>query len=94
MRYFRTADDDLYESIRLQLDAAWGHPTNDGRTFTCIDPVAVAPRDLSGLVLLAVQDEFISYEPAATILPQLLASGAVEEISEAAFAAGVARPEQ
>ena len=90
MRYFRTDDADLYESIRLQLDAAWGHPTPDGQTVTCIDPVGVAPRDLSGLVLLAVQDEFVSYEPAATILPQLLASGAVEEISEAAFAAAVA----
>lgn len=93
MRYFRTADADLYESIRLQLDAAWGHPTADGSTVTCIDPVAVAPRDLSGRVLLAVRDEFVTYEPAASILPQLLASGAVEEITEAEFAAAVARPE-
>lgn len=93
MKYFRTADADLYESIRLQLDAAWGHPTADGSTVTCIDPVAVAPRDLSGRVLLAVRDEFLTYEPAASILPQLLASGAVEEISEAVFAAAVARPE-
>jgi hypothetical protein len=92
MRYFRTANADLYESIRLQLDAAWGHPTADGSTVTCIDPVTVAPRDQSGNVLLAVRDEFATYEPAASILPQLLASGAVDEISEAAFAAGVARP--
>lgn len=92
MRYFRTADADLYESIRLQLDAAWGHPTPDGSTLTCVDPVAVAPRDQAGNVLLAVREEFLAYEPAASILPQLLASGAVEEISEAEFAAGVARP--
>jgi hypothetical protein len=87
MRYLRTSDADLYESIRLQLDAAWGHPTPDGRTVTCIDPVAVALRDQGDRVLLAVQDEFLAYEPAATILPQLLASGAVEEISEAAYRA-------
>lgn len=85
MRYFRTSDADLYESIRLQLDAAWGHPTPDGKTITCIDPVAVAPRDAAGRVLLAVRAEFLAYEPAASILPQLLASGAVEEISEAEY---------
>jgi hypothetical protein len=80
MRYFRTSDASLYESIRLQLDAAWGHPTPDGRTITCIDPAAVAPRDAAGRVLLAVRDEFATWEPAASLLPQLLASGAVEEI--------------
>jgi len=80
MRFFRTADANLYESIRLQLDAAWGHPTPDGKTITCIDPAAVAPRDAAGRVLLAVRDEFATWEPAASLLPQLLASGAVEEI--------------
>lgn len=85
MRFFRTADTDLYESIRLQLDAAWGHPTPDGRTVTCFDPAAVAPRDASGRLLLAVHDEFATWEPAAAMLPQLLASGAVEEIDASAY---------
>jgi hypothetical protein len=85
MRYFRTADADLYESIRLQLDAAWGHPTPDGQTVTCFDPAAVAPHDAAGRLLLAVNDEFATWEPAATLLPQLLASGAVEEIDAAAY---------
>ncbi|NBW19436.1 MAG: hypothetical protein EBR82_66825 [Caulobacteraceae bacterium] len=82
MRFFRTADAALYESIRSQLDAAWGHPTADGKTVTCFDPAAVAPRDSSGRLLLAVHDEFPTWEPAATLLPQLLASGAVQEIDE------------
>lgn len=85
MRYFRTADPALYESIRLQLDAAWGHPNAD--TVTCIDPAAVAPRDGQRRILLAVNDEFCDYEPAATVLPGLLASGAVEEIDEAEYRA-------
>lgn len=89
MRFFRTADAALYESIRSQLDAAWGHPTADGKTLTCFDPAAVAPRDSSGRLLLAVHDEFPTWEPAATLLPQLLASGAVEEISEAAYRAAL-----
>lgn len=83
MRYFRTADAGLYESIRLQLDAAWGHPNAD--TMTCIDPVAVAPRDGQGRVLLAVNDEFCAYEDVAVVLPGLIASGSVEEIDEAAY---------
>jgi hypothetical protein len=91
-RFFRTADAALYESIRLQLDAAWGHPTPDGRTVTCFDPASLAPRDPAGRLLLAVNDEFATWEPAATLLPQLLASGAVEEISESAYADALPRP--
>lgn len=89
MRYFRTADAELYEAIRSQLDAAWGHPTADGKTLTCIDPVEVAPRDGLGNVLLAVRDEFVGYEPAASLVPRLLATKDVEEISEAVFGAAV-----
>lgn len=89
MTYLRTADADLYETVRLQLDAAWGHPTPDGRTITCFDPAAVAARDSVGRILLAVRDEFTTFGPAATLLPQLLASGAVEEISEAEYLASL-----
>jgi hypothetical protein len=85
MRYFRTADDALYESVRLGLDAAWGHPSPDGRTVTCIDPAAVAPRDAQGRIVLAVNDEFCTYSVAVDLLPQLLAGGVVEEIDEANF---------
>lgn len=81
VRFFRTADAALYETIRLQLDAAWGHPTPDGQTLTCFDPVAVAPRDAAGRVLLAVNDEFCQYEAVAAVLPSLLAAGAVQEIT-------------
>lgn len=86
MRYFRTADAALYETIRLQLDAAWGHPTPDGQTVTCFDPVAVAPRDAAGRVLLAVNDEFCAYEAVAAVLPALLASGAIAEITAGQYA--------
>lgn len=78
MRFFRTANAALYESIRLQLDAAWGHPNE--QTATCIDPVGVAPRDAEGRILLAVDDAFAGYEPVPSMLPGLLAGG-VEEIA-------------
>jgi hypothetical protein len=93
MRFFRTADEPLYEAVRLQLDAAWGHPTPDGQTITCFDPAIVAPRDSAGRLLLAVNDEFATWEPAATMLPQLLASGAVEEITAGECQAAIQTPD-
>jgi hypothetical protein len=80
-RYYRIADDQLYEQVRLSLDAAWGHepPT------TCVDPAAVAPRDSQRRILLAVRPEFVAFDAVAAMLPQLLASGAVEEINAAEY---------
>jgi hypothetical protein len=91
MRFF-AASESVYENARAILDAAWGHPTADGMTITCIDPAAVAPRDLQGRIVLAVNDEFCAYSVAAEVLPQLLASGAVEEIDAAAYMAAVSQP--
>ena len=82
-RFFRIPDDATYEAIRVQLDEAWGHP--DGVTVTCVDPAAVAPRDALGAILLAVDVQFCGYPIAAQMLPQLLASGAVEEIAAEAY---------
>jgi hypothetical protein len=86
-RFFR-GDVATYEAIRADLDFAWGLP-NDKGTVTCIAPAAEAPADSQGRVLLAVNDKFATWEPAATLLPQLLASGAVEEISEATYRAAL-----
>lgn len=88
MRYFR-ANADVYEQARQTLDAAWGHPTADGLTVTCIRPAAIAPRDSQGRIVLAVHDEFCTFSVAAELLPQLLASGAVEEIDAATYAAAL-----
>lgn len=86
-RFFRS-DAATYETIRLQLDAAWGHGPGTG-TLTCFEPAATAPRDTQGRVLLAVLAEFCEYDAVAAVLPQLLASGAVEEISEATYRASI-----
>jgi hypothetical protein len=79
--YYRIASDELYEQVRLSLDATWGHepPT------TCVDPATVAPRDSQGRILLAVRPEFVAFDAVAAMLPQLLASGAVEEITAAEY---------
>lgn len=90
MRYLR-ATESVYEQARAALDAAWGHPTADGRTLTCIEPAATAPRDADGLIVLAVDDAFTAYSVASTMLPQLLASGAVAEIDAAAYKSALDR---
>jgi hypothetical protein len=93
MRYFRCdAGDEAYEQARLALDAAWGHPNADTNTQTCIDPAAVAPRDLAGRIVLAVNDEFCAYPAAAEMLSLMLGSGAAIEISEADYQSATDRP--
>lgn len=89
-RYFRS-DAATYETIRLRLDAEWGHGLGTG-TETCFEPAATAPRDDKGKLLLAVRSEFCQYEAVALMLPGLLASGAVEEIDEAVYRAAVEKP--
>lgn len=87
MRFFRcNTGDAAYEQIRLTLDAAWGLPNESTKTTTCIDPAAVAPRDSQGRVVLAVQQEFCEFTPAVDLLPQLVASGVVSEITAADYA--------
>lgn len=87
MRFFRSQPA-VYEQVRVSLDAAWGHPSPNG-TRTCIEPEPTAPHDSQGRVLLAVRDEFCSFSAAAEMLPQLLASGAVEEITEGDYQAAL-----
>jgi len=87
MRCFRSSTA-VYEQARLALDAAWRLPNEKG-TVTCIEPAPTAPRDAQGRIVLAVNDEFVAYPAAAEMLPQLLASGAVEEIGLATYLAVV-----
>jgi hypothetical protein len=77
-----------YEQMRLSLDAAWGHGEGKG-TVTCFTPAANAPRGSDGLLVLAVRAEFCDYEAVAAVLPGLLASGTVVEISESEYRAAV-----
>lgn len=81
-RYFVFPTDSVYETAREQMDARFGYPTQDGLTATCIQPSATADRNILGQIVLLVGDEFCAYEAVAAVLPSLLASGAVEEISE------------
>lgn len=86
-RFFR-ASPAVYEQVRAQVDSAWGYPTKIG-TQTCIPPADEQSTDSQGRCLLAVLVEWTTWEPVATLLPQMIAVGQVEEISEAEYWAAV-----
>lgn len=90
MRFFRTPSDELYEGIRLQLDAAWGLTE---RGCTCITPAAEAPRDSEGRIVLAVDTAFTEFEAVAAMLPGLLASEQVVEITREEYMEAIAPSE-
>lgn len=86
MRYFRSTAA-IYEQVRATLDQAWGYPNAETKTLTAIPPVGELPTDQQGRVYLAISAEYCDYILPSQMLPELLASGAVEEIDAAAYAA-------
>jgi hypothetical protein len=85
---FFSADEAIYESVRLSLDSAWGHGPDTG-TASAYEPATAAPRSSDGEVLLAVRSQFAEYPAVAAVLPSLLESGAVREISEQTYRAAL-----
>jgi hypothetical protein len=86
MRYFR-ATPAVYGSIGSQLDAAYGYPNAETKTLRTLPLAADLPADGQGRVYLAVDAAYCEYILPGEMLPQLLASGAVEEVDAATYAA-------
>ena len=78
-RYY-SVDPVAYEQTRLWLDVEWGHGPGKA-TETCVHPLAIAPRNAAGRVMLQVWDVFLGYDAVAAVLPSLIASGKVVEIT-------------
>lgn len=91
MRYFRSTPG-IYAGICDQLDAAYGYPNPEAKTERALPLASTLPVDATGRVYLAIDAEFCEYTLPAELLPDLLASGAVEEITEAAYMAAVGTP--
>lgn len=91
-RYFRSSSA-VYESIRAQLDAAWGYPSADGKTLTAVMPADTAPHDSVGRVYLVVDAAYCEYVLPSQILSDMLSSGAVEEIDEATYQSALQEPD-
>lgn len=85
MRYFR-ANAAVYEEVRAMLNQAWGYPNAETKTLTAIPPASDLPTDSGGMVYLAVDSQYCEYILPAELLPNLLASGDVEEITAGEYA--------
>lgn len=86
MRYFRSTPA-VYGSICSQLDAAYGYPNAETKTERALPLAAELPTDAQGRVYLAISAEYCNYVLPSEMLPQLLASGAVEEVDAATYTA-------
>ena len=86
MRYFRTTPA-VYAGICSQLDAAYGYPNSDTKTERALPLASGLPADGQGRVYLAVDAAYCDYILPGQMLPDLLASGAVEELTEAQYLA-------
>jgi hypothetical protein len=91
MRYFRSSPA-VYANICTQLDAAYSYPNAETKTARALPLVSELPSDARGRVYLAISQEHCEYILPSEMLPQLLASGAVEEVSEAAYRALLPTP--
>ncbi len=86
MRYFRSTLS-VYADICSQLDEAYGYPNTETKTLRTLPLKADLPGDNEGRVYLAVSQEYCDYILPGQMLPELLASGAVEEVDAATYSA-------
>ena len=89
-RYF-TSSPEAYEYVALQLNLAYGYPKPETLTERAL-PLLVDMPQANGLVYVAVDAAYCDYNLPSELLPQLLASGSVDEITESQYNAIVAKP--
>ena len=87
-RYIRSTPT-VYAAICAQLDAAWGYPNADTKTERSLPLADALPADEQGRVYLAISADYCEYVVPSQLLPDLLASGAVEEITAAEYQAAL-----
>ena len=85
-RHFRSTVA-VYQSVCDALDAAYGYPHPETLTDRALPLVESLPADSQGRVYLAVSAEYCEFTLPSELLPQLLASGAVEEITAEEYGA-------
>ena len=91
LRVFK-ATDSVVEHVRGVLDQAWGYPNAETLTESCLPLASQLPHDKAGLAYLVVADEFCTYDPASQMLPMLLSSGQVTELTHAEYRRLFERP--
>lgn len=84
-RYFRSSPA-VYVGICQQLDAAYGYPNAETKTERTLPLAETLPSDGQGRVYLAIDSEYCDFILPGQMLPELLASGAVEELTAEQYA--------
>jgi hypothetical protein len=77
----------VYTGVCSQLDAAYGYPNAETKTERALPLPEELPADAQGRVYLAISQEYCDYILPSEMLPQLLASGAAEEVTAAVYEA-------
>jgi hypothetical protein len=80
---FFLVDAGTYESIRANLDAMWGHPSNG--TATCMPPAAEAVKNAQGIIFCPVLRDTCDWPEVAAVLSQLLSANVITEADESAY---------
>jgi len=80
-RHFRSAPD-VYADICAQLDAEYGYPSAATKTLRTLPVASELPSDGGGRVYLSISAEYCDFVLPSQMLPALLASGVVEELTE------------
>jgi hypothetical protein len=86
MRYFRSTEN-VYQVVCSQLDAAYGYPNAATKTLRSLPLASELPHDSQQRVYIAVDADYCNYILPSELLPQLLASGAIEEITQSQYQA-------
>ena len=84
IRYFRSMPD-VYAAVSSQLDAAYGYPNAETKTERTLPLVANLPTDGQGRVYLSISAEYCDYILPGQMLPELLDSGVVEEVTQGEY---------
>jgi hypothetical protein len=91
MRYFRSLLA-VYVDICRQLDAAYGYPNAETKTERALPLATDLPSDSQGRVYLAISANYCDFILPSQMLPALLATGDVEEITAAEYQAAIEQP--
>jgi hypothetical protein len=84
-RFFKSSSA-VYAKVLETLDAAWGFPKLG--FLHCFLPLEYAPK-FNGFAFLAIQAEDAEMEPAGEMLAGLIASGDVQEVTQADYVAAM-----
>jgi len=85
MNRFFIVDPTAYEQTRLAMDAAWPFPAGE----TSIEPVATAPKEANGNVLIGIRAMHCDMEPFQSAIASLLGGGSATEITQAEYEAAL-----